>query len=108
MEVEASPAGALITANAVLTSLLAGCSQALISVCEGRRQSWQPSLHGTWNPLIPLSHPTQGDDGLHPHHLTPAQAEEQTQPPGALYPCCVPPEPSSYDLQKVLTQGSLG
>lgn len=54
MEVEASPAGALITANAVLTSLLAGCTQALISVCEGRRQSWQPSLHGTWNPLIPL------------------------------------------------------
>lgn len=36
MEVEAGAAGALIAANAVLTSLLAGRAQALISVCEGR------------------------------------------------------------------------
>lgn len=39
VEVEASAAGALIATNAVLTSLLAGCSQALVSVCESRRQS---------------------------------------------------------------------
>lgn len=32
MEVEASAARALIAANAVLTSLLAGCSQALVGV----------------------------------------------------------------------------
>lgn len=76
MEVEASAAGALIATNAVLTSLLAGCSQALVSVCESRRQSC--SHLSTWNPLIPLSHPGQGHwgpaDGLHPHRLSSAQA----------------------------------
>lgn len=41
MEVEASPAGALITANAVLTSLLAGCTQALISVLAAMTISGQ-------------------------------------------------------------------
>lgn len=47
VEVEAGAAGALIAANAVLTSLLAGRAQALIRVCGGRRQSWYPSLHRT-------------------------------------------------------------
>lgn len=76
MEVEASAAGALIATNAVLTSLLAGCSQALVSVCESRRRSC--SHLSTWNPLIPLSHPGQGHwgpaNGLHPHCLSSAQA----------------------------------
>lgn len=122
VEVEASTAGALIAANAVLTSLLAGSSQALISVCEGRRQAGThlSTGHGLLSP--PLAHllRTMGDHlsqlldysarcGLHPtpsHHLF-SRLKNRSSLPGSSTSACVSPKPSSHGLQKVLTQGHL-
>lgn len=55
MEMEASPTGTPVAANAVFTSLLAGGPKAFISVWKGTGHGWSSFPHGVLEICGPLN-----------------------------------------------------